>query len=102
MAQERRPTLASIAPMVMNDGHRRVKPWDCFMAEAQTTSNTPAMMRMSHATTASRIGRRAVPDFDPLLGRTWPRKRQIGRAQRAVNPSKKAARVGRPFRVIGA
>jgi hypothetical protein len=51
--------------MVVMEGHRRVKPRECFIAEAQTTSNKPAMMRVSHATAASRPIRRAVPDLDP-------------------------------------
>jgi hypothetical protein len=52
MDQERSPKLTSIVAKVTTVGQRRVKPSDCFIEKAQTTSNRPAMMRISQATTA--------------------------------------------------
>jgi hypothetical protein len=45
MATDSRPKLAIMATMVMALYLRLVKPWDCFMVKAQTTSRTPATSR---------------------------------------------------------
>jgi hypothetical protein len=65
----RRTKLRTIVTTVTTEGHRRVKPSDCFIEKAQTTSNKPAAMSMIHATAGSlRSNRRAVPDLNPSKG----------------------------------
>src|SRR5688572_22359790 len=70
MDQASSPKLASMVTTVTMDGQRRVKPSDCFIEKAQTTSSTPAIMRASHATAAASFTQscRAVPDLDPWKG----------------------------------
>jgi len=45
MASARKPTLPAIDTAMMAVGQTRVKPSDCFIAKAQTTSSRPAMTR---------------------------------------------------------
>ncbi len=44
------PSLASMATAVTIDGAIRVKPCDCFIANAQTTSSSPATTSRIQAT----------------------------------------------------
>ncbi|GAA4478702.1 hypothetical protein GCM10023157_13640 [Gluconacetobacter asukensis] len=49
--------------MVIAEGMKRVKPWDSFIAKAQTTSSNPAIVSISHDMAVSIQSRRAVPDL---------------------------------------
>jgi hypothetical protein len=45
MAMARSQKLPAMVTSVTSDGIGRVKPWDSFIEEAQTTSRTPASSR---------------------------------------------------------
>jgi hypothetical protein len=68
--------LAIMVAIVMTEGHKRVKPSDCFIEKAQTTSSKPATPSESQATTASRIKPPGRPGLETLegggRGLAWP------------------------------
>lgn len=82
MDQDNKAKLIAIAINVTIEGHRRVKPSDCFIVKAQTISNKPARIRTIQGTTEPLpVEPPGRPGPLPFWGRTWPRffqdKRQL-------------------------